>query len=39
MGARWNRLAETILTGARDLCFWAEIEKIIYTPVNPCFAG
>ena len=25
------------LTSTHNLCFWAEIRKIIYTPVNPQF--
>ena len=25
------------LTSIHNLCFWAEIRKIMYTPVNPSF--
>ena len=30
-------LVRTVLTSTQNLCFWAEIRKIIYTPVNPSF--
>ena len=36
-GTRYNRLGEAVLTGTHNLCFWAEIRKIMYTPVNPSF--
>ena len=29
--------AQNILTSTHNLCFWAEIRKIMYTPVNPSF--
>ena len=32
-----NRLGEAVLTSTRNLYFWAEIRKIMYTPVNPSF--
>ena len=28
---------EAVLTSTHNLCFWAEIRKIMYTPVNPSF--
>ena len=28
---------EAVLTSTLNLWFWAEIKKIIYTPVNPSF--
>ena len=28
---------EVVLTSTHNLCFWAEIRKIMYTPVNPTF--
>ena len=31
------RLSEAVLTSTHNLCFWAEIRKIMYTPVNPSF--
>ena len=31
------RLGEAVLTSTHNLCFWAEIRKIMYTPVNPSF--
>ena len=34
---RQNRLIEAVLTGTHNLCFIAEIRKIVYTPVNPIF--
>ena len=37
MGTRWNRLDEAVLTSTHNLCFWAEIRKIMYTPVNHSF--
>ena len=30
-------LDKAVLTSTHNLCFWAEIRKIIYTPVNPSF--
>ena len=36
-GTRWNRLSKAILTSTHNLCFWAEIRKIMYTSVNPSF--
>ena len=29
--------SKAVLTGTHNLCFWAEIRKIIYTPVNSTF--
>ena len=29
--------AEAVLTSTHKLCFWAEIRKIMYTPLNPSF--
>ena len=26
---------EAVLTSTHNLCFWAEIRKLMYTPVNP----
>ena len=26
-----------VLTSTHNLCFWAEIRKLMYTPVNPSF--
>ena len=37
MGTRENRLSEAVLTSTHNLCFLAEIRKIMYTPVNPSF--
>ena len=37
MGTRQNRLGEAVLTSTHNLCFLAEIRKIMYTPVNPSF--
>ena len=34
-GTRYNRLGDAVLTSTHNLCFWAEIRKIMYTPVNP----
>ena len=31
------RLDEAVLTSTHNLCFLAEIRKIMYTPVNPSF--
>ena len=30
-------LDEAVRTSTHNLCFWAEIGKLIYTPVNPSF--
>ena len=30
-------LGKTVLTSTHNLCFWAEIRKILHTPVNPSF--
>ena len=30
-----HRLGEAVLTSTHNLCFRAEIRKIMYTPVNP----
>ena len=30
-------IIEVVLTSTHNLCFWAEITKIMYTPVNPSF--
>ena len=32
-----SRLGEAVLTSTHNLCFRAEIRKIMYTPVNPSF--
>ena len=32
-----DRLGEAVLTSTQNLCFWAEIWKVLYTPVNPSF--
>ena len=32
-----RRLGEAVLTSTHNLCFWAEIRKIMYTPVDPSF--
>ena len=37
VGTRLNRLGEAVLTSTHNLCFWAEIRKIMYTLVNPSF--
>ena len=37
VGTRYNRLIEAALTGTHNLCFIAEIRKIMYTPANPIF--
>ena len=29
--------AEAVLTSTHNLCFWAEIQKIMYTSANPSF--
>ena len=29
--------AEAVLMSTQNLCFWADIRKIMYTPVNPSF--
>ena len=29
--------AEAVLTSTHNLCFWAEIRKIMYIPLNPSF--
>ena len=29
--------SEAVLTNTHNLCFWAEIRKMTYTPVNPSF--
>ena len=31
------RFGEAVLTSTHNICFWAEIRKIMYTPVNPSF--
>ena len=31
------RVYEAVLMSTHNLCFWAEIRKIMYTPVKPCF--
>ena len=28
---------EAVLTSAHNLCFWAELKKLMDTPVNPSF--
>ena len=30
-------LGEAVVTRTHNLCFWAEIRKTMYTPVNPSF--
>ena len=37
VGTCLNRLGEAGLTSTHNLCFWAEIRKIMYIPVNPSF--
>ena len=37
MGTRENRIDKAVLTSTNNLCFWAEIRKIMYFPVNPSF--
>ena len=32
-----KHLTDAVLTGTHNLCFIAEIRKIIYTPANPIF--
>ena len=32
-----KKFYEAILTSTYNLYFWAEIKKIMYTPVNPSF--
>ena len=32
-----ERLREAVLTSTNNLCFWAEIRKLMYTPVNSSF--
>ena len=34
---RLRVLDEAVLMSTHNLCFWAEIRKIMYTPVNPSF--
>ena len=29
---------EAVLTSTHNLCFWAEIRKVMYIPVKPSFA-
>ena len=36
-GYSLDRLAEAVLTSTHNLCFWAEIRKLMYTHVNPSF--
>ena len=36
-GARWNRLANTVLTITINLCLGAEIKKILYASKKPTF--
>ena len=36
-GTRLNHLGEAVLTSTYNLCSWAEIRKIVYTPVNLSF--
>ena len=35
MGACWNGLNAAVVTSTHNLCFWAKIRKIMYTPSNP----
>ena len=35
VGTRLNHLDKVVLTSTHNLCFWAEVRKIMYTPVNP----
>ena len=30
-----EHLGEAVLASTHNLCFWAEIRKLMYTPVNP----
>ena len=32
-----QNIDEAVLMSNHNLCFWAEIRKIMYTPVNPSF--
>ena len=32
-----HNIAEEVLTSTHNLCFWAEIRKIMYTSVNTSF--
>ena len=34
-GSNEYPLGEAILTSTHNLCFWAEIRKVMYIPVNP----
>ena len=36
-GTLYDRLGKVILPSTHNLCFWAEISKEMYTPVNPNF--
>ena len=36
-GYSLEMLSEAVLTSINNLCFWAEIRKVMYTPVNPSF--
>ena len=36
-GYSLNCLGEAVLMSTHNLCFWEEIRKIMYTPVNPSF--
>ena len=32
-----RNIAEAVITSSHNLWFWAEIRKLMYTPVNPSF--
>ena len=32
-----ERHGEAVLTSTHNLCFWADIRKLMYTPENPSF--
>ena len=36
-GTRYNRLDEAVLISTPNICFWPEIRKWMYTPVNLSF--
>ena len=38
VGTCKNRLGEMVLKSSHNLCFWAEIRKLMYTPINSSFA-
>ena len=36
-GTHQNRLSEAVLMSTHNLCFWAEIRKLVYYPENLSF--